>query len=314
MTRIHLCLTALFAFLLAAMVAAPASAQATRTWVSGVGDDVNPCSRTAPCKTFAGAISKTAAGGEINCLDPGGFGSVTITKALAIICVGVEGGISAPGTNGIIVNAGAADVVYLSGLDIQGFNTGIDGVRFLGGKALYLQDMTIRGFATNGVNFAPTAANTALTITNSRILDNPYAATGGGILIKPAAGLTTVATLSNVLSSRNAFGIRIEDGAKVSLDRSTISSNTNNGALAFSASSASELMISNTQIANNANNGISTSGANSTIRIKDVTIFGSATGINTSGGGIVSSFSPASTANAGNGTPGAPNGAAVPLQ
>src|SRR5262245_48964588 len=61
-----------------------AYAQATRTWVSGVGDDVNPCSRTAPCKTFAGAISKTAAGGEISVLDPGGFGGVTITKSITI--------------------------------------------------------------------------------------------------------------------------------------------------------------------------------------------------------------------------------------
>src|SRR6059036_1925940 len=74
----------------AAMVALPAfwataaQAQATRTWVSGVGDDVNPCSRTAPCKTFAGAISKTAVNGEINCLDPGGFGAVTISKGLTI--------------------------------------------------------------------------------------------------------------------------------------------------------------------------------------------------------------------------------------
>jgi hypothetical protein len=71
--------------------AAPAHAQATRTWVSGVGDDANPCSRTAPCKTFAGAISKTAAAGEINCLDSGGFGAVTITKSITILCNGVVG-------------------------------------------------------------------------------------------------------------------------------------------------------------------------------------------------------------------------------
>ena len=83
--------------------ATPAAAQATRTWVSGVGDDVNPCSRTAPCKTFAGAISKTAAGGEINCLDPGGFGAVTITKSMTIACPYTEGGALAGG-NGIIVN------------------------------------------------------------------------------------------------------------------------------------------------------------------------------------------------------------------
>src|SRR2546427_5716848 len=89
-----------------------AQAQATRTWVCGVGDDVNPCSRTAPCKTFAGAISKTAAGGEIDVLDPGGFGTVTITKSITID--GSGGGfasILASGTNGINVNAATTDVV-----------------------------------------------------------------------------------------------------------------------------------------------------------------------------------------------------------
>src|SRR3979490_2576921 len=85
-------------------VSAPAHAQATRTWVSGVGDDLNPCSRTAPCKTFAGAISKTAAAGEINCLDSGGFGSVTITKSITIKCEGVIGGVLAAGTFGVTVN------------------------------------------------------------------------------------------------------------------------------------------------------------------------------------------------------------------
>src|SRR5512146_1681863 len=83
---------------------APAAAQATRTWVSGVGDDANPCSRTAPCKTFPGAISKTAAGGEIDCLDPGGFGTVTITKSITIDCRETEGSILASGVTGVVVN------------------------------------------------------------------------------------------------------------------------------------------------------------------------------------------------------------------
>src|SRR6202171_2112721 len=87
-------------FFLPFLGSAPAHAQATRTWVSGVGDDANPCSRTAPCKTFAGAISKTAASGEINCIDPGGFGALTITKAIAIICDNVEAGVLVSGTNG----------------------------------------------------------------------------------------------------------------------------------------------------------------------------------------------------------------------
>src|SRR5437868_15376679 len=109
--------------LIALALPASASAQASRTWVSGVGDDANPCSRTAPCKTFPGAISKTAAGGEINCLDPGGFGTVTITKAISIYCEGVIGGILASGVTGVIVNAAATDHVVLRGLDIDGAGT-----------------------------------------------------------------------------------------------------------------------------------------------------------------------------------------------
>src|SRR6266853_1219328 len=95
----------------------PAAAQATRTWISGVGDDVNPCSRTAPCKTFQGAISKTVAGGEINCLDPGGFGGVTITKSITFSCEMGTAGVLVSGTPGITINAGAADTVVLRGLD-----------------------------------------------------------------------------------------------------------------------------------------------------------------------------------------------------
>src|SRR5689334_24312852 len=112
MRRIAL-LAAAVGLLLPFLASAPAQAQATRTWVSGVGDDANPCSRTAPCKTFAGAISKTATGGEINCLDPGGFGGVTITKSIQIRCIGLTAGVLVSGTNGIIVNTPAAATVLL---------------------------------------------------------------------------------------------------------------------------------------------------------------------------------------------------------
>src|SRR3954465_633053 len=104
-------------------LAATANAQATRTWVSGVGDDANPCSRTAPCKTFAGAISKTAAGGEISVLDPGGFGVVTINKAITINGDGTLAGILSAGTNGIIVNAGVNDRVVIRNISINGIGT-----------------------------------------------------------------------------------------------------------------------------------------------------------------------------------------------
>src|SRR5512135_3035454 len=114
------------------MAVVPAHAQATRTWVSGVGDDANPCSRTAPCKTFAGAISKTASGGEINVLDPGGFGAVTITKSITISSEGFEAGVLVSGTNGIVISATVSDNVVLRGLDIEGLGTGLDGIKVLG--------------------------------------------------------------------------------------------------------------------------------------------------------------------------------------
>src|SRR3954453_20841132 len=131
--------------LLALAVPSSALGQATRTWVSGVGDDANPCSRTAPCKTFAGAISKTANGGEINCLDPGGFGGVTIGKSLTIKCHYTEGGVLVAGTNAIVVNATATDKVTLKGLDING--TGVGAPISLVG---------VRVFSRNGVPLGAT--------------------------------------------------------------------------------------------------------------------------------------------------------------
>src|SRR5690349_22193941 len=121
----RIALSVLVTLALCVSFAVLAQAQATRTWVSGVGDDANPCSRTAPCKTFAGAISKTAAAGEINCLDPGGFGGVTITKSITIDCSEIAASVLVSGTNGININAGAADRVILRNIRVMGVNAGL---------------------------------------------------------------------------------------------------------------------------------------------------------------------------------------------
>src|ERR1700730_6952963 len=128
-------------FLTPMLASAPAHAQATRTWVSGVGDDANPCSRMAPCKTFAGAISKTALNGEINCLDPGGFGAVTITKSITLDCHEVFASILNSGTNGINIafDAFGGDVqktVRIRNLNLNGANTGVIGIRITGGTTV----------------------------------------------------------------------------------------------------------------------------------------------------------------------------------
>ena len=148
-----------------------ANAQATRTWVSGVGDDANPCSRTAPCKTFAGAISKTAASGEISVLDPGGFGVVTITKAITINGDGTLAGILSAATTGIIVNAGVNDVVYIRNVSINGAGSGLNGIRWLAGKALHVENCNIYGIGNNSAG-------------NGNGIIVSLAATGGGLFVK----------------------------------------------------------------------------------------------------------------------------------
>lgn len=176
--------------ILAAMFAissTAAYAQATRTWVSGVGDDANPCSRTAPCKTFAGAISKTATGGEINCLDPAGFGGVTITKSMTIRCEGVIGGILVSGTNAIVINAPTNARVVLDGLDIEGFDTGLVAVNILQARDVVVRNSTIRNFKggnATGIQINASANAPRLTVENVLFFNNNY----GVRLISPGTG------------------------------------------------------------------------------------------------------------------------------
>ena len=229
------------------LTAVSAHAQATRTWVSGVGNDVNPCSRTAPCKTFAGAITKTATDGEINCLDPGGFGGVTITKGITISCEGVTGGVLVAGGSGIVINAPAGSIVTLRGLDIHGVSASTNGISFTSGSALLVDNCQIRGFnaaAGLGIRFAP-SINATLNVVNTIIQRNGGPAGGGGIQVAPVGAATQ---------------------AKAMLDRVTIDRNFV-GVAALGVGGASEMMIMNSTIANNVNIGAFVNGAGATIRI-----------------------------------------------
>ena len=191
-------------FLLPFLASAPANAQATRTWVSGVGDDANPCSRTAPCKTFAGAISKTAAFGEINVLDPGGFGAVTITKSISITST-FEAGVLVSGTNGIIVNLPAStDRVQLIGLDIEGLGTGLDGVKIIGSGTTLIQNCTIRHFAGNGVNLNGASGARAI-VKNSVVTNN-----AGGFVISGSGGVAnTGISLDTLYDFNPSFALSV---------------------------------------------------------------------------------------------------------
>jgi hypothetical protein len=195
--------------LIALAVPSSAFGQATRTWVSGVGDDANPCSRTAPCKTFAGAISKTANGGEINCIDPGGFGGVTITKSLTIKCHYTEGGVLVSGTNAIVINAAATDKVTIRGLDINGVGVGaptsLVGVKVLSARVVHIIDTEIYKFKV-GVAVVPNSASSRVLVSGSHIHNNDI-----GVFDAPgsAGGTAPITTLKNNLIADNGCGASV---------------------------------------------------------------------------------------------------------
>ncbi len=262
-------------------------AQATRTWVSGVGDDVNPCSRTAPCKTFAGAISKTAASGEINALDPGGYGAVTITKAITINGGPGIAGVLVSGTNGIIVNAGATDVVILKGLEIDGLGTSLSGINFLAGGALHVEDCLIYGF-TQGVSFAPSGTATSdLFVSRSSIRANG----SSGIDVVPGGSAIAFAALDDVRLENNNRGLRATDGATVMVTRSVSSGNLYNGFVIQSTSRAVTLTLDSSVSSGNGGTGVYSGGAMATARVTNSTITDNGVqGLQSSAGGAIVSF------------------------
>lgn len=207
-----------------------ANAQATRTWVSGVGDDANPCSRTAPCKTFAGAISKTAAKGEISVLDPGGFGALTITKAITINGDGTLAGILSSGVSGIIINAGATDAVYIRNLSINGAGTGLNGIRWIAGKALHVENCKINGIGNNaagnghGIVVALTATAGNLFVKDTNIQTCAVA----GIAVSTTTGFVA-GVLDNVRLEGLPTGLIIGNNAFVSIRNSVINLSTSTG-------------------------------------------------------------------------------------
>jgi hypothetical protein len=236
----------------------PAQAQATRTWVSGVGDDANPCSRTAPCKTFAGAISKTAEAGVISVLDPGGFGAVTITKSITIDGGGIGGSILASLTNGVIVNAGSGDEVILRHLSIDGAGNGLNGIRVVNnGVTLHVEDLAISGFTGRCIDVQ--AAASMIYITNTHV----NGCVGGGFYMQNAR-----ATVTNFTSESSQYGVRVGPTGLASVKHSSASG----GSMGFAAANdpSAVLNLEDSIATNNDYGVVAAQGA--TVRCSRVTI------------------------------------------
>jgi hypothetical protein len=266
----------------------------TRTWVSGVGDDLNPCSRTAPCKTFSKAHSVTSAGGEINCLDPGGYGTVTITKTITIDCEDTQGSILASLTTGVILNAANIDV-KLRGISIQGAGNGTSCIRVLGSGTVKLtvDEVVCTGFTSHGISIETSTGSSKIVAWNSSFRNNG----GNGInTFITGTGSTTIA-VDSCLFANNGIGVNLGLAATGSVVDSTITNNTT-GAQASGATSILALM--NNQITHNTTGVLA--GSSATIRIGNNLVTGNGTGLSgtnifTWGGNFVDGNTPG-----GNGT------------
>ncbi len=283
----------LAAGVVALMWALPAQAQATRTWISGVGDDVNPCSRTAPCKTFAGAISKTAAGGEIDTLDPGGFGAVTVTKAITLANEGIgEAGILVAGTNGVTVNC-VSDAncvaVILRGLQIRRrpgrVQTALPAWKFLAGRALEIQNCTIRNFTGGspngfGVSFTPVAGTGSvtqtLTITDSTFTTNGAGSggsgTGAALSVAPTGNGNVNVNLDRLLIFNNAQGVTFNStgmsGGQITATVANSTFASSQTGLTTSGTVPVFTTLIRSAVSNNAGFGIITAGSGSAAEVR----------------------------------------------
>jgi parallel beta helix pectate lyase-like protein len=236
-----------------------AQAQATRTWVSGVGDDANPCSRTAPCKTFAGAISKTATGGEIDALDPGGFGSVTITKSIHIDGTGTLAGILSANVNAIIINALSTSTVTLRGIDIEGTGTGLSGVRVLAAKQVNIIDCIIEGMTT-GIDVSMNQASVANIYVLNTVVKN---CTGDAMSVSNTAAGPTKFTLERSAFLESANGLHVKSSTQGTARNCDFSHNTTNGVFtdAVTAGTVAVVRIWASQISSNAGTGVRSGNA-----------------------------------------------------
>jgi hypothetical protein len=268
--------------LLLSLCAVPCFAQATRTWVSGVGDDANPCSRTAPCKTFAGAISKTAVGGEIDAMDPGGFGALTITHSITIDGgEGTIGSILVAGTNALVIAASPSDEIIIRNLSLQGANQdsmttpGINGISITSAGAVHIEHVTIQNFGNRGIS---SVSSSWLYVNDVTVKNN----VNGGILVQNGR-----ANLDNVRATdNNAFGILATSGGIVAVTNSAVGG----GVVGICSNDVSGVVTIESTMVANAQYGV---GAlhGGTVRLSNTSVFSnSAGGLLNDGSSFIVSF------------------------
>lgn len=279
MKRVRFILSATAVTTLCLVCASMTQAQSVRTWVSGTGDDVNPCSRSAPCRTFAGALSKTAEAGEISVLNPGSYGTVTINKAVTINGNGALAGINAAGATGVTVNVTTnpeTATVILREIAINGMQTGSNGIRYLAGKTLMVDHCWIHSIGSGIGISADLAANGNLKVIDTVIEDIRF---GIGIVMTSDARSELLATIDGTrIMNCSGAGIVAQDHVRAAINNSIITHNLN-GILTTPVGTDSLLNVDHVAISYCPGTALSAAGSGSEIRVSDSMIAQNATGV-----------------------------------
>ncbi|HYR75248.1 MAG TPA: right-handed parallel beta-helix repeat-containing protein [Pyrinomonadaceae bacterium] len=287
---------AIFTFAFASM----AQAQASRTWVSGVGDDANPCSRTAPCKTFAGAISKTAAGGEIDALDPGGFGTLTIGKSITIDGGGGQvASVLGSGVPGFTINAAATDTIELVNLRLNGINqttspAGTIAIRVIAARGVHVLNCQIENWTT-GISDERSAGG-FLEVDNTTIMNT----NGNGISANPSSGSTSIHV--HIFNSRvqrtTSSGLFLGSNAQATVFNSVFTQNAVAGIFVQQTAGGTTTADVDQCVVSNNVSGFQANTSSSIIRVSNTTAIGNSNLATVVGGGAVSSYGNNQTAGA----------------
>ncbi|MGH8595768.1 MAG: right-handed parallel beta-helix repeat-containing protein [Gammaproteobacteria bacterium] len=285
-------LQAIAAALLAfGLSAAPAQAGPNRTFVSGKGTDAGACTRALPCRSFAFAFTRTAAGGEIDVLDQASYGPMLITNAISVVNDGVGvAAIEVAVGNGITINAGASDSVRLRGLTIEGLGSGSDGIAFGSGGNLEIENCVIRNFRNSGIEIAPITSS-SFSVSNTIASNN----SNNGIVVGPDGSAVVKGVLSNVTANNNSTGISVGGTLStaafldVTVVDSEFSNNSNVGVGVNSAggAAATAVMLRNTVAMYN---GTGLFAQNAILRVGHSVITGNGFGVGTALGGTLTSY------------------------
>jgi hypothetical protein len=215
------------AFLLMLIVTALAGmpAQAQRVFVSGTGLDTNPCTRTQPCRTFQQAYNTVPANGEIEALDPAGYGPLTITHGISIQAHGFGGIIQTVSCNtcaAILISVTTSDPVTLNGLLLDGAGMGLNGILITAGPSVQVLNSVVRHFG-NGIS-----DNTSTNGSNLLIEDTVASDNFTGIIVAPSGGANIQATLNRITANNNQNGV-VNDLGNMTIANSVMSTNGNAG-------------------------------------------------------------------------------------